>query len=117
MALKSCPDTRGLIHHSDRGIQYCCTDYVNELTEYNALISMTEENHCYENAIAERVNGILKCEFSLGDTLPSLKVARELVRESIEIYNFDRLHMSLDYQTPASVYVKKQFKNCQLFSG
>lgn len=107
MALKSCPDTGGLIHHSDRGIQYCCTDYVKELVEHNALISMTEENHCYENAIAERVNGILKQEFSLGDTLPSLKVARELVRESIEIYNFDRLHTNLDYQTPGSVHGKK----------
>jgi len=104
MALRDVLQPEGLIHHSDRGIQYCCQDYVKLLTANHILISMTEENHCYENAIAERVNGILKDEFLLGKTLPSLKVAKELVRESVHIYNCYRRHMSLDYQTPAEVH-------------
>ncbi|MBK8397236.1 MAG: transposase family protein [Leptospiraceae bacterium] len=57
-------------HHSDRGSQYCCYDYVNILKSQNIRISMTEDNHCYENAVAERVNGILKDEFLL-DKFPS----------------------------------------------
>jgi transposase InsO family protein len=65
---------------------------------------MTEQDHVYENALAERVNGILKDEFCLGDTLQSIDVAKELVRESVKIYNQQRLHMSLNYQTPESVY-------------
>ena len=104
MALQDVPHPEGLIHHSDRGIQYCCNDYVKLLTDNHILISMTEENHCYENAIAERVNGILKNEFLLNATLPSLNVAKELVRESIHIYNFHRRHMCLDYQIPGRVY-------------
>ena len=104
MALKNMPNPEGLIHHSDRGIQYCCSDYVNLLKEHHVLISMTEENHCYENAIAERVNGILKQEFLLGETLPSLEFAKELVLESVHTYNYYRRHMSLDYQIPALRY-------------
>jgi len=104
VALMDVPHPEGLIHHSDRGIQYCCSDYVKVLNDNNILISMTEENHCYENAIAERVNGILKDEFLLNETLPSLKVAKELVRESIHTYNYYRRHMSLDYQIPAEVH-------------
>lgn len=96
MALKTVPHPDGLIHHSDRGIQYCCHDYVQILKDNHVLISMTEENHCYENAIAERVNGILKDEFSLDQTLPSLEVAKELVRESIQTYNCKRRHMSIN---------------------
>ena len=104
MALRDIAHPEGLIHHSDRGIQYCCQDYVKLLTDNHILISMTEENHCYENAIAERVNGILKDEFLLGQTLPSLKIAKELVRESVHTYNYCRRHMSLDYQIPAEVH-------------
>jgi len=104
MALKDVANPEGLIHHSDRGIQYCCTDYVKLLKENDILISMTEENHCYENAIAERINGILKMEFFLNETLPSFKIAKELTREAIFIYNHKRRHMSLDYQIPAEVH-------------
>ena len=64
-ALKAARPAVGLVHHSDRGIQYCSNVYVNELIKHKIKISMTEENHCYENAIAERVNGILKDEFYL----------------------------------------------------
>ena len=108
MALKNVPHPEGLIHHSDRGIQYCCSEYVKVLTDNHILISMTEENHCYENAIAERINGILKEEFFLSETLPSLKVAKELTRESVYIYNYNRRHMSLDYQIPANIHDKLQ---------
>lgn len=108
MALKHVAHPEGLIHHSDRGIQYCCSDYVNTLKKHHVLISMTEENHCYENAIAERLNGILKYEFFLGETLPSFNISKELVRDSIHIYNYDRRHLSLNYHKPADVHCAKQ---------
>jgi putative transposase len=104
MALKTVPHPEGLIHHSDRGIQYCCHDYVKLLNDHHVLISMTEENHCYENAIAERVNGILKEEFLLNLILPPLKVAKELVKNSILTYNSLRRHMSINYKTPNEVH-------------
>jgi len=104
MAIRDVSHPEGLIHHSDRGIQYCCQDYVKILRDHHVLISMTEENHCYENAIAERVNGILKDEFLLNETLPSFNVAKELTRESIYIYNHIRRHMSLNYKIPADVH-------------
>ena len=74
-----------LIHHSDRGLQYCHHEYVDRLCSNNAQSSMTEEDHVYENALAERVNGILKCEFLLDSTLPSFQEAQKQVNESIEI--------------------------------
>jgi transposase InsO family protein len=104
MALKTVAEPDKLIHHSDRGIQYCCYAYTDMLTSRNIEISMTEENHCYENAVAERVNGILKGEFMLGEKLKSLKIAKELVKETIQIYNKERLHTSLGYKTPDYYY-------------
>lgn len=93
-----------LIHHSDRGLQYCSHAYVDLLRAHSVRISMTEERHVYENAKAERVNGILKSEFLLGEQLASFDVAEQLVKEAIQIYNQERLHLSLDYQTPAMVH-------------
>jgi putative transposase len=104
MALRQTREPSKLIHHSDRGIQYCCQAYVDLLRKNKVRISMTEQNHIYENAIAERVNGILKDEFCLGNILQSKDVAKELVHESVKIYNQQRLHMSLNYRTPESVY-------------
>ena len=104
MALKGVREPEKLIHHSDRGIQYCSSGYVQILQENKIQISMTELNHAAENALAERVNGILKTEFMLGDKLQSFEIAKELVKETIKIYNEQRLHMSLDYQTPAMRY-------------
>lgn len=101
MALSRLDNAEGLIHHSDCGIQYCSYKYVEDLENHKVRISMTEENHCYENAVAERVNGILKTEFMLGDRLRSQEVAKELTAEAIKIYNEERLHMSINYQTPA----------------
>jgi len=104
MALKSVAHPENLIHHSDRGIQYCSHAYVELLTRQKVKISMTEENHVYENAVAERINGILKTEFLLGETLTSFKVAQQLVAEAIQIYNSERPHLSLNYQTPDEVH-------------
>jgi transposase InsO family protein len=104
MALKGIKDHSGIIHHSDRGIQYCCKAYTDRLKKAGVRISMTEENHVYENALAERVNGILKNEFLLGECLPSYAMACKMVKESIEIYNNERLHMSINYMTPAQKF-------------
>jgi transposase InsO family protein len=100
MALKKVDDPSRLIHHSDRGIQYCSKGYTELLLGNSVQISMTEENHVYENALAERVNGILKEEFLLGDKLQSHKTAGKLVKEAINTYNNERLHLALDYMTP-----------------
>ncbi|MCP4584376.1 IS3 family transposase [Pseudoalteromonas sp.] len=100
MALKQCPNTKGVIHHSDRGIQYCCDAYVKILEKNKIDISMTEENHCYENALAERVNETLKYDLMLGEVLPSYKLARKIVKQAIDIYNQKRKHVSLGYVTP-----------------
>ncbi len=101
MALKQIPQGAKPIHHSDRGIQYCSYDYTDLLRRNGILISMTEQNHVYENALAERVNGILKDEFMLGETLKSYEIAKKLVKESIEIYNEERPHLSLNYDKPS----------------
>jgi len=104
MALRQTKEPSALIHHSDRGIQYCCKDYIEILRKNKVRISMTEQDHVYENAIAERVNGILKDEYCLGETLPSKEIARILVNESVKIYNQNRPHMALGYRTPENVY-------------
>ena len=94
----------GLIHHSDRGIQYCSKQYVNELLKRKVKISMTEENHCYENAVAERVNGILKDEFYLDQCFVNTYNAKIATKNAIDIYNYKRLHLSLGYKTPNIVF-------------
>ena len=94
----------GLIHHSDRGIQYCSNIYTQILKNHNISISMTEENHCYENAVAERVNGILKDEFYLDQVFDDLENAKIATKNAIKLYNKKRLHLSLNYKTPNMVY-------------
>jgi len=92
------------IHHSDRGVQYSCHDYIRVSKQHGVETSMTEENHVYENALAERVNGILKTEFGLCKRLKSFEAAQKLVAQSIDLYNNYRPHLSLGYKTPASVH-------------
>lgn len=104
MALKNTKDTKGLIHHSDRGIQYCSREYTKLLKQKKVSISMTEENHCYENSLAERVNGILKQEFMLDSEWPDELSARRSVKQSIGIYNSKRPHWSLKLKTPQQVH-------------
>jgi len=104
MALKELPAWAHPIHHSDQGSQYCCHEYVNALGRRGLTISMTERDHCAENALAERVNGILKSEYGLGQKLKTKEQARELVEEGVQLYNHRRPHTALDYQTPAAVH-------------
>jgi transposase InsO family protein len=103
-ALASARPAAGLVHHSDRGIQYCSKQYVEALSKRNIRISMTEENHCYENAIAERVNGILKDEFYLDQCFVNTSNACVATKNAIDIYNNKRLHVSLGYKTPNMVF-------------
>ena len=103
-ALRKARPAANLVHHSDRGIQYCSNQYVNELKRRNIKISMTEENHCYENAVAERVNGILKDEFYLDQCFFSTNHAKLATKSAIDIYNSKRLHLSLGYKTPNMVF-------------
>ncbi|MCD4679019.1 MAG: IS3 family transposase [Bacteroidales bacterium] len=103
-ALRRAGKIKDLIHHSDRGVQYCSHQYVNKLKKRKIKISMTEENHCYENAIAERVNGILKDEFFLDQTFFSVVHAQRATKNAIDLYNNKRLHLSLKYKTPNMLY-------------
>ena len=105
-ALANSKPVTDLIHHSDRGIQYCSKQYVEKLTKKKVRISMTEENHCYENAVAERVNGILKDEFYLDQCFVNTSHAKKATKSAIGIYNNKRLHLSLGLKTPEHVYRK-----------
>jgi transposase InsO family protein len=96
-----------LIHHSDRGLQYCCKDYIESLVQNKISISMTEKGDPYENAIAERVNGILKSEFLLGKTFKNYEEALAVVNSSIATYNAERPHLSLEYRTPQQAHQKQ----------
>jgi transposase InsO family protein len=106
MALASNPEHTGLIHHSDRGIQYCCNDYIKALTSNKIGISMTENGDPYENALAERVNGILKMEYELNNTFSDYLAALEQVKKAVELYNNSRPHMSCDMLTPSEAHKK-----------
>jgi putative transposase len=100
MAIQACGNTEGLIHHSDRGSQYCCGDYVEILQKNNISISMTQSGDPRDNAIAERVNGILKTEL-LDAVYPDAAAAGVGVAKSVNIYNYVRPHSSLEMLTPA----------------
>ena len=102
--------TPDLIHHSDRGLQYCSKLYTDWLKENGITISMTENGDPYENAIAERVNGILKDEFSLSDKFENVTQAKELTRQSIEIYNKLRPHLSCSMLTPNQMHQQDKIK-------
>lgn len=103
-ALKQLPAGAKPIHHSDQGSQYCCHEYVNRLREHGVGISMTESNHCAENALAERMNGILKQEYGLGGDFATKAAARQAVNQGIWLYNTKRPHMALNYRIPDQVH-------------
>ncbi len=96
---------RPLIHHSDRGTQYCCDDYIKLLKQSKINISMTQTGSPYDNALAERVNGILKMEFDLEKTFKNAKQAKDYVDQSIHKYNSLRMHTSCDFQTPQITHI------------
>jgi putative transposase len=103
MALGGRESDQRLVHHSDRGIQYCSSYYQAIHRRHGLQCSMTDGYDCYQNALAERVNGILKGELLL-QRAADLEQARCMVRESIEIYNAERPHLSLKMQTPDAVH-------------
>ena len=108
MALSQrCYPGQTLIHHSDRGLQYCSSDYVNLSKEHHHLISMTENGDPYENALAERINRTLKQEFGLGRQLLSKQQAFRLTQEAINLYNTERPHLALKMKTPNTVHLQK----------
>ena len=92
------------IHHSDQGSQYCCDEYIGRLQKSGLGISMTQTNHCAENALAERMNGILKQEYGLGSEFVSKTDARRAVDQSIGLYNTKRPHTALGYRVPQEVH-------------
>jgi transposase InsO family protein len=119
MAISQHPaNAQGLIHHSDRGIQYCSSKYVKCLQKHDISISMTENGDPYENAIAERVNGILKTEWLYDLRIKNCTEAKKIVKEIINIYNTERPHSSVEMLTPNQAHqmtgeLKKLWKNYQ----
>lgn len=103
MAIKGREIHARLIHHSDRGIQYCSSFYQRLHEKHEITCSMTDGYDCYQNALAERVNGILKNEFLL-QTPKNLAEAAKMIKESIHIYNHERPHLALKYKTPDAVH-------------
>ena len=104
MALSDNKNIQNLIHHSDRGSQYCSFKYVNLLQDYNVKISMTETGDPLDNAIAERVNGILKDEYLDCYKVYSFEEAKELLDAVIPLYNQERPHMSIGNLVPQKVH-------------
>jgi transposase InsO family protein len=104
MALGQLPAGARPLHHSDRGVQYCCWDYVEMLESRGLGISMTEELHCYENAQAERLNGILKAEYGLGESFRTRAQASAALGQAVRLYNERRPHTALGYRTPQQVH-------------
>ncbi len=116
MAVSGCGDTTGLIHHSDRGVQYCSNEYVSILQKHQIGISMTQSGDPRENAIAERVNGILKTEVLKKGIFADLNEAQAAVSEAVNTYNYLRPHSSVAMLTPAMAHrmcggLKRCWKN------
>ena len=114
-AIDQKPADAMVIHHSDRGLQYCSNDYVALLNAHHARISMTQNGDPYENAMAERVNGILKSEL-ISESYTDLKAAMQHIARCITVYNYKRIHSSLNWQIPDKVHTQqgpqiKKWKN------
>jgi putative transposase len=103
-ALADLPAGAKPIHHSDRGTQYCCHEYVNCVKAAGLSVSMTETDHCAENALAERMNGILKSEYGLGGEFKTKASGRAAVDQAVYLYHHRRPHTSLGYQTPQTAH-------------
>lgn len=106
MALKALPPESSLIHHSDRGVQYCSKEYTRILEGIDCQISMTQNGDPKENAIAERVNGILKEEWLNRERITTLSQARHVVERVIDVYNNQRPHSSIEMLTPAEAHLR-----------
>ena len=108
MAIRNSSGTKGLIHHSDRGVQYCCHAYTGLAKRNGIKMSMGEAGNCYDNAIAERVNGILKDEYLLDSEFSTKNHAERAVKEAVYLYNYERPHWSLNLKKPAEVYLNSR---------
>jgi putative transposase len=106
MAIRNRSWNTPLIHHSDRGYQYCSKDYGELATRHDIRLSMTEHSDPYENALAERMNRTLKEEFYLGNELPSKLHAAFAVQQAVDLYNTVRPHLALNNLTPYAVHEK-----------
>ena len=104
MAVKNEKIKQNLIHHSDHGVQYCSKKYTEELNKNCIDISMGEIGNCYENALAERVNGILKQEFALNETFSNKLNAINTTKQAVDIYNNLRPHLSIKMKTPEQMH-------------
>ena len=93
-----------IIHHSDRGLQYCCPNYTEFARKLGFKMSTTQKYDPYENAVAERINGILKYEFGFKNVIKDLKTAQKMIKEAVDIYNNERTHWSLGLKTPAQAH-------------
>lgn len=106
-----------LIHHSDRGIQYCSNSYVKLLEDYNINISMTENGDPLENAIAERVNGIIKEEYLQDYKVNNIKEAKKVLSYVVRLYNEERPHNSIRNYVPDTVHENTDLKNGRLWKN
>jgi transposase InsO family protein len=106
MALGQLPEGLRPIHHSDRGCQYCCHEYVDLALSRGLSMSMTELDHCAENALAERMNGILKGEYGLDQRFKTKAQVTQAVQQAIYLYGHRRPHRALDYRFPAQVHAQ-----------
>jgi len=99
---------QNIIHHSDRGIQYCCPEFSDFAQNNGMLLSTTQKYDPYENAVAERINGILKYEFGFLRTLPNLDTANKMLKQAVKIYNSQRRHYSLEMKTPEFAHTNQE---------
>ena len=104
MAQKQLPKGKSVIHHSDRGIQYCSKAYIDQLKKKKQRISMTQNGNCYDNPMAERMNGILKTEYMLGLKFKTKSQAKMACIQAIKLYNEERPHYALGMETPNVVH-------------
>lgn len=103
-ALAEMPVGATPIHHTDQGTQYCSHEYVDRAQAGGLSLSMTEQNHCAENALAERMNGIFKSEYGLGVQFRTKEGAHLAVSQAVHLYNTRRPHTALGYQTPQEAH-------------
>jgi transposase InsO family protein len=111
MALESINEANNLIHHSDRGLQYCCSEYVELLKANNIQISMTENGDPLENPIAERINGIIKNEYLKHYSITNQSTAMQILERVVTKYNQQRPHQSINMLTPELVHQHKLLVN------
>jgi transposase InsO family protein len=116
MAKRNCVhNQKEIIHHSDRGIQYCCPAFSDYSDKNGFVLSTTQQYDPYENAVAERINGILKYEFGLKETIANETIARKMISQAVKIYNEKRLHWSLDFRTPQEAHSQFNTQICKSY--